>query len=83
MPVGTPRSSSPRSWRSFFLYGWAPGELVIDASAYCDGTERIERIETRRSFVQGLVAAVAGFYINIYSPYSGRVVCDRHAQSRD
>ena len=74
--------SSPRSWRSFFVWGWAPRELVIDASAYCDGTERIERIETQRSFAQGLVAAVAGYYINIYSPYSGRVVCDRHARDR-
>jgi hypothetical protein len=54
----------------------------VDASAYCHGTERIERIETRRSFVQGLIAALAGYYINIYSPYTGRVVCDHHAQSR-
>ena len=37
--------SPPRSWRSFFVYGWAPAEVVIDASAYCDRTERIERIE--------------------------------------
>lgn len=74
--------SSPLYWRHFFVYGWAPGELVVDASAYCHGTERIERIETRRSFVQGLIAALAGYYINIYSPYTGRVVCDHHAQSR-
>lgn len=74
--------SSARSWRSFFIFGWVPGELVIDASAYCNGTDRIERIETRQSFVQGLVAAFAGYYINIYSPYSGRVVCDHEPRQR-
>lgn len=74
--------SSPSYWRHFFVFGWVPGERVIDASAYCGGTERIVRIETRRSFVQGLIAALAGYYINIYSPYTGRVVCDRHVQSR-
>ena len=74
--------SSPEYWRHFFVYGWAPGELVIDASAYCNGTDRIERIETRQSFAQGLIAAVAGYYINIYSPYTGRVVCDRHTKER-
>jgi hypothetical protein len=74
--------SSPRYWRHFFLFGWAPGEMIIDAAAYCGGTERIERIETRQSFVQGLIAAVAGYYINIYSPYTGRVVCDRHLERR-
>jgi hypothetical protein len=70
--------SSPQYWRHFFVFGWVPGELEIDAQYYCNGTEHIERIETRRSFVQGLIAAVAGYYINVYSPYTGRVVCDRH-----
>ena len=74
--------SSPKYWRHFFVYGLAPGEIVIDASAYCNGTDRIERIETRQSFVQGLIAEVAGYYINIYSPYTGRVVCDRHTKER-
>lgn len=70
--------SSPRYWRHFFVYGWAPGELVIDAEADCGGTAYVDRIETQRSFAQGLVAAFAGYYINIYSPYTGRVVCTRH-----
>jgi hypothetical protein len=64
------------------VYGWVPDELIVDAAAYCNGTERIERIETEQSFVQGLIAAFAGYYINIYSPYTGRVVCDRHEQGR-
>jgi len=70
--------SSPPYWRSFFVFGWAPGELVIDASAYCGGRDHVAKIETRRSFVQGLIAAFAGYYINIYSPYTGKVVCDYH-----
>jgi len=71
--------SSPPYWRHFFVFGLAPSDLVIDASAYCQGTARIERIETSLSFVQAVVTALAGYYVfNIYSPYTGRVVCDRH-----
>jgi hypothetical protein len=75
--------STPRSWRSFFVFGWAPEERVIDASKACGGIEHVDRIETRRTFVQGLIAAFAGYYINIYSPYSGAVVCDHTARRRD
>ena len=74
--------SSPRGWRHFFVWGWFPTDLVIDASAYCGGTEHVDRIETRESFVQGLIAAFAGYYVNVYSPYTGRVVCDHHAERR-
>jgi hypothetical protein len=85
LPEGTtlqnqPRDS-PRYWRHFFIYGWVPAELIIDAESYCQGTEHIDRIETRSSFVQGLVSAVAGYYINIYSPYTGRVVCSHHTDT--
>lgn len=65
----------PSGWRHFFIWGWAPGERVIDAAAECGGAEKVESIETRRKFVQGLIAAFAGYYINIYSPYEGKVVC--------
>jgi hypothetical protein len=71
----------PQYWRHFFVFGWVPGELLIDAAGYCGGTQHIERIETRQSFVQGLIESVAGYYINVYSPYTGRVVCDRHAEA--
>jgi hypothetical protein len=71
--------SAPKAWRHFFVFGWAPPEMVIDAAGYCDGAEHVARIETQRSFVQGVIAAVAGYYVNIYSPYTGRVVCDDHA----
>ncbi len=71
--------TTPQYWRHFFIFGWVPGELPIDAEEYCGSTEAIERIETRQTFAQGLIAAIAGYYINIYSPYSGRVVCKDHA----
>ena len=68
--------SPPQYWRNFWIYGWAPGELVIDAAHQCGGTAHVERIETQQSFVQALIQAFAGYYINIYAPYTGRVVCD-------
>lgn len=63
------------SWQHFFVYGWAPSERVIDAAARCGGPAQVQEIRTRQSFGQGLIAAVAGYYINIYSPYTGEVVC--------
>ncbi len=74
--------TTPMSWRHFFIYGWVPGELTIDAEAYCGSTTKIDRIETRQTFAQGLVTAFAGYYINIYAPYSGAVICDHHADRR-
>jgi hypothetical protein len=68
-------ATNPASWQSFFVYGWSPAELVIDAGKACGGASYVESIETRQTFVQGLIAAVAGYYINIYSPYTGAVSC--------
>jgi hypothetical protein len=62
-------------WQSFFLYGWAPAERRIDARDRCGGADKIHSIETRRTFLEGFVAAFAGYYINIYSPYDGAVFC--------
>lgn len=62
-------------WQHFFVYGWAPGTRTIDAAELCDGRENIHSIETERRFVQGLIAAFAGYYINIYSPWNGAVYC--------
>jgi hypothetical protein len=66
----------PQYWRSFWVYGWFPGEIRIDAARSCGGIEHVKRLETGQTFVQGLLAGVARHYINIYSPYSARVVCD-------
>lgn len=78
-PPSEPPSVQPRrggAWQSFFLYGWVPGDRQIDAAARCGGGEHVESIETRRTFLEGLVAAFAGYYINVYSPWNGRVNCD-------
>jgi len=62
-------------WQSFFLWGWVPGERTIDAREKCGSSENIESIQTRRTFIEGLVATFAGYYVNIYSPWNGAVYC--------
>ncbi len=62
------------SWQNFFIFGWVPGERAIDSGHLC-GAAGVAEIQTRRSFLQGLVAAITSFYINIYSPWTGETVC--------
>ena len=70
---------SKGSWQSFFLYGWLPNPRDVDAAEQCGGEEHVSTIETENSFLTGLVGAVAGYYINIYSPWRGHVTCDHPA----
>ena len=67
--------SSAGGWQSFFLWGLVPGTITIPATQACGAPENIGVIKTRRSFLEGLVASVAGFYVNIYSPWDGAVYC--------
>ena len=61
-----------------FLYlRFGAGKRVIDAANICNGAEHVVAIKTKQTFLEGLVAAVAGYYVNIYSPYDGYVVCDK------
>ena len=69
-----PRQPSS-GWQHFFIYGWVPSEEVVQTEQMCGGADRVETIHTERSFAQGLVAILASAYINIYSPWTGRVVC--------
>ncbi len=69
-----PTIANASGWQSFFIFGWVPGEKVIDSKGIC-GEGRVKEIRTQRSFVQGLIAAVAGYYINVYSPWTGETVC--------
>jgi len=78
----TPAATSyvPRDefgWRHFFVFGWFPGERVIDATGRCGAPERVKEIRTGQTFPQVLIAAALGLalYVSIYSPYTGRVVC--------
>jgi hypothetical protein len=81
-PNLSPQTAQPvkrgSGWQHFFIWGWVPGELPIDAHSACGGAENLDSIQTRRTFLEGLVAAFAGYYINIYSPWEGAVYC-RHA----
>ncbi len=64
------------AWRSFFLYGWVPHEVVVHAGAECGGAANVREIRTRRSFNQALLASVAtSSGVNVYSPWTGEVVC--------
>lgn len=70
---------APGGWQHFFIWGWIPGERRINAAGACGGTDHVKRIETRQTFLQGLIAVLASYYINIYSPYTGAVICDQSA----
>lgn len=72
----TPEKPRDQTWIHFFIWGWIPSERRIDAAKQCGGAEHIVAIETERRFVQGLIAVFASYYINIYSPWTARVVCD-------
>jgi hypothetical protein len=66
---------SKNSWQHFFIWGWIPEELFVDARQKCGRADNIRAVETRRTFLEGLVAQFAGYYINIYSPYDAAVRC--------
>lgn len=69
----TARSSS---WRSFYLYGYLPSELVVDAAAECGGAALVREIRTRQTFTQGLISMFAtSSGVNAYAPWTGEVVC--------
>lgn len=73
MPATAPRSSS---WRSFYLYGYLPSELAIDAAAECGGAARVREIRTRQTFTQGLISMFAtSSGVNAYAPWTGEVIC--------
>lgn len=73
MLATAPRSSS---WRSFYLYGYLPSELVVDAAAECGGAARVREIRTRQTFTQGLISMFAtSSGVNAYAPWTGEVLC--------
>jgi len=69
-------SGAPSSWQHYFLFGWIPASRTLKAGEACGGADRIQSIETRETFLQGFVAMLASYYVNIYSPYTGKVVCE-------
>jgi hypothetical protein len=74
IPPATPPQPVPVSrWQHFFVWGWFPIEREIDAGKACGGPENVEAIETRQTFLQGLIYQFAGI---TYAPYGGDVVCE-------
>src|SRR5206468_8903073 len=73
-----PARAVPRSpsWRSFFLYGWLPHQVVVDAAGECGGATRVRELRTRQTFTQGLVDSFASSGVNVYSPWTAEVVCE-------
>jgi hypothetical protein len=61
----------PRGWQHFFFYGLIPDERTVDAAALCNGEEHVQQLDTRRTFLEGLVSAYG-----IYTPWNARVTCD-------
>jgi hypothetical protein len=77
-PYFVPRTPGPRSssWRSFYLYGYLPSELVVDAGAECGGATRVREIRTRQTFTQGLIRMFAtSSGVNAYAPWTAEVLC--------
>jgi hypothetical protein len=76
-PAATAAPSSPRSsWRNFYLYGYLPSELVVDAAGECGGAARIREIRTRQTFTQGLIRMFASSSgVNAYAPWTAEVMC--------
>jgi hypothetical protein len=73
-PSAAPQRSS--GWRSFYLYGYLPPELGVDAAAECGGANRVREIRTRQTFTQGLVRTFASSSgVNAYAPWTAEVVC--------
>jgi len=73
VPPALPQAELVSRWQHFFVYGWVPGERVIDAAKACGGPEKVQSIETRQTLAQGLIYQFAG---TIYAPYSGEVLCE-------
>lgn len=74
-PSTTQPVRSGSGWQHFFIYGLVPSEITIDARQQCGGAENVHSIQTRQTFLEGLIESVAGFYINIYAPWDGAVYC--------
>jgi hypothetical protein len=72
-----PTNQRISGWQHFFLFGLAPGEKIIDSTELC-GEGYVKEIHTGRKFVQGLLAVITSpYYINIYSPYTGKTICTK------
>ena len=56
---------------------------MIKANQACGPAARVREIRTQQTFTQGLVAVLASYYVNIYSPYNAEVFCAPDATDRE
>jgi hypothetical protein len=79
-----PRPARSSSWRNFYVYGYVPPQVVVDAGAECGGAERVREIRTRQTFTQGLIRSFASSSgVNVYAPWTGEVVCIDDVRRRE
>ena len=66
-PVGEPALETSQP----FFIGGIGQTATLDAARICGGADKIARVETETTFLDGLLSAIAG----IYSPRTARVYC--------
>lgn len=69
LPVGT--QTIDKEWQHSFILGLVP-PAEINAASTC--TQGVAKVETERSFLNGLVGAIT---YNIYTPIHATVTCAR------
>ena len=57
--------------QSYFISGLGQ-QKNIDPAEICGGADKVERVETQTTFINGLVAVVT---VGIYTPQQARVYC--------
>ena len=66
-PVGEPTLENSQP----FFVGGIGQSSSINAAEVCGGADRISRVETEQTFLDGLLSALVG----IYTPRTARVYC--------
>lgn len=73
-PLAASRAAAS-GWQHFFIWGWVPRMRTYDIAEICGRGGRVSEIRTQQRFTQGLVAILASYYVNIYSPYDAEFFC--------
>ena len=69
-PVGPNAQPSLETSQPFFISGIGQ-TATVDAAQVCGGANKVARIETETTFLDGLLSALVG----IYTPRTARVYC--------
>jgi hypothetical protein len=79
-PPGAPAAatvphSPPSGVQHFFVYATLPNERAYKADGVCGPGNEVREIRTRRTFLPGLISALASYYVELYAPYDLQIVC--------